>query len=95
MIIYTHEPENNRVAAYLKDGTKVGKLTYVPEGDIWTADHTFVDPDHRGGPIAGEMLKLLVETARAEGKLIHPTCPYVAKVMDKVAEYHDVLRREL
>jgi predicted GNAT family acetyltransferase len=93
MITYKHEPEINRVAAYLKDGTEVGKLTYVPDGNIWDADHTFVHPDHRGGPIASEMLKLLVETARAEGKSIHPTCPYVAKVMDKVTEYQDVLKR--
>lgn len=93
MITYKYEPENNRVAAYLEDCTEVGKLTYIPDGDIWDADHTFVHTDHRGGPIAGEMLKLLVETARAEGKAIHPSCPYVAKVMDKVPEYQDVLKR--
>ncbi|MGB4595465.1 MAG: GNAT family N-acetyltransferase [Anaerolineaceae bacterium] len=95
MITYNYEPENNRVAAYLEDGTEVGKLTYNVIGDVWDADHTFVDADHRGGPIASEMLKLLVEKARELGKAIHPTCPYVAKTVDRTPEYHDVLRREL
>ena len=93
MIKYKFEPENNRVAAYLEDGKEVGKLTFIPNCDVWDADHTFVDADHRGGTIAGDMLKLLVDTARAEGKLIHPSCPYVAKVMDKVSEYQDILKR--
>jgi predicted GNAT family acetyltransferase len=95
MITYKHEPENNRVAAYLKDGTEIGKITYKVDGDIWDADHTFVEADHRGGTIASDMLALLIEKAREMGKGIHPTCNYVAKVMDRVPEYHDVLRREL
>jgi len=95
MVNYKHEPENNRVAAYIDDGTEVGKITYIPVGDVWDANHTFVHTDYRGGPIARELLKLLVEKAREEGKGIHPTCEYVDKVMDKVVEYHDVLRREL
>lgn len=93
MITYKHEPENNRVAAYIEDGTEVGKLTYIPDGNVWDADHTFVHPDHRGGTIASEMVKFLVETARSEKKFIHPTCPYVAKVMEKVTAYQDVLKR--
>lgn len=94
MITYKYEPENDRVAAYLEDGTEVGKITYIPDCDIWEADHTFVDPDHRGGPIASEMLKLLVEKARELEIGINPTCNYVSKAMDRTPEYHDVLRRE-
>ena len=30
MVNYKHEPENNRVAAYIDDGTEVGKITYIP-----------------------------------------------------------------
>jgi len=51
MLSYRYEPKNNRVAAY-KDGMEVGQITFIPNGDIWDATHTFVEPVHRGGPIA-------------------------------------------
>lgn len=91
MLSYRYEPENNRVAAY-KDGTEIGQITFLPSGDVWDATHTFVEPTQRGGPIASEMLKLLVETAREEHKKIIPTCSYVKKVLNAVEEYQDVLQ---
>lgn len=94
MITYKYEPEKNRVAAYLNDGTEIGEITYKDKGEVWDANHTFVEPAHRGTPIAGEMLKSLVEKARELHKGIHPTCPYVVKVMDRISDYHDVLRRK-
>ena len=94
MITYKYEPEKNRVAAYLNDGTEIGEITYKDKGEVWDANHTFVEPAHRGTPIAGEMLKSLVEKARELHKGIHPTCPYVVKVMDRIPDYHDILRRE-
>lgn len=95
MITYKYEPENKRVAAYIDGKTEIGEITYKIEGEVWDANHTFVEPAHRGTPIAGEMLRLLVEKAREFHKDIHPTCPYVVKVMDRTPEYHEVLRREL
>lgn len=92
MLSYRYEPKNNRVAAY-KDGMEVGQITFIPNGDIWDATHTFVDPVHRGGPIASEMLKLLVETAREEHKKIIPICSYVKKALNAIEEYQDVLKQ--
>lgn len=95
MVTYQYEPEAERVAAYLDNVTEVGQITYCDLGDnVWEADHTFVDPNHRGGTIARDMLDLLVSEARRQGKRIYPTCPYIVKTLERTEQYHDVYERE-
>jgi predicted GNAT family acetyltransferase len=73
-----------------RDGVRAGELTYTREGDQIVAQHTFVDPQFRGGTIARDMLGALVALAREEGRKIIPRCEYVRGAFEKHAEYADV-----
>ena len=91
MINYVHEADRNRVAAYLQDGTEIGETTYINRDGVWIANHTYVNPTHRGKHIAAYMLDLLIEIAREEKLKIKPFCPYIVKAMVGKEEYADIL----
>ncbi len=85
------EADRNRVAAYLQDGTEIGETTYINRDGVWIANHSYVNPAHRGKKIAGYMLELLIETAREQKHKIKPFCPYIVKAMEGNEEYADIL----
>lgn len=91
MIHYVYEADRNRVAAYSQDGTEIGETTYINREGVWLANHTYVNPAHRGKNIAKCMLDLLIETAREEKHKIKPFCPYIVKAMQGKEEYADIL----
>lgn len=73
-------------------GHRVGVLTYEHgAARVVTADHTWVDDDHRGGGLANELVLALVTWAKAGGFTIVPACSYVARWLDLHAE-HAALR---
>ena len=90
-ILYTFEPDTARFVATTDEGQEVGTLVYAVEDRYWNAKHTWVNPDFRGQNIARKLLDMLVDTARAQGVLIFPTCSYVRHVMEKDASFADVL----
>ncbi|WP_172251163.1 GNAT family N-acetyltransferase [Saccharibacillus deserti] len=75
-----------------KGGQVIGEITYAegPEPDTWMANHTYVDPEYRGGSIAKTLLERLVEEARLEDKRIFPVCSYVRAQFKRNPEYRDV-----
>lgn len=90
-ILYTYEPDTARFVATTDEGQEVGTLVYAVEDRYWNAKHTWVNPDFRGHNIARKLLDMLVDTARAQGVLIFPTCSYARHVMEKDASFADVL----
>lgn len=76
-----HEPERNRVAAYIGK-LEVGRLTYEVEDSSWVVDHTFVYKKFRGMKIARKLVDEAVERAEEKGVTIVPVCPYVQKVLE-------------
>jgi predicted GNAT family acetyltransferase len=66
-------------------------ITFIPDGDIITVDHTRVDESLRGRGIALRLLNKTVAYARRENKKIIPECPWVKKVMTSDSAYDDVL----
>lgn len=89
-IIIKKEPEQNRAAAY--DGEKqVGICTYVIDREnVWTLDHTVVDPAYGGKGIAGALVAAVADMARAAQTKIIPQCSYAAAVFARKSEYGDV-----
>ncbi|GGO01627.1 GNAT family N-acetyltransferase [Saccharibacillus kuerlensis] len=73
-------------------GENIGEITYAegPDPDIWMANHTYVEPDYRGGSVAKLLLDRLVEEARMEGKQIFPVCSYVRAQFKRDPDYRDV-----
>lgn len=88
------EPEAFRAAAY--DGEKfVGKCTYVVGSDnVWTLDHTIVDPNYGGKGIAGALVAAVADMARAAKTKIIPQCSYAAAVFARKSEYGDVWEKK-
>ena len=73
-----------------EDGKTVAELTYSMRGDVVVADHTFVDPSHRGGNFGTRLVDSLAAWARSENRKILPMCSYVRGTFDRKPEYQDV-----
>lgn len=83
--------EAGRIAVINDSGSEIGEITFVNQpGDIWIADHTYVNNDYRGYGIAKKLVELLVERAKSEGKKIVPLCPFVKDEFIRVPEYSDI-----
>jgi uncharacterized protein len=84
-----HEPEARRFAADVAG--KTAYLTYRErDGRILDLDHTFVPPEHRGGGIASQLTVRALEYARERGCRVVPSCPFVAKYIERHPEYRDL-----
>lgn len=81
---------------YLTDetGKLIAEVTYQPltDGKSYVIDHTFVDPVLRGQGIASQLVRQVVDLARAEGKTIEPLCTFARHEFETRPEYADVLR---
>ncbi|GGH88962.1 putative GNAT family acetyltransferase [Pullulanibacillus pueri] len=75
-----------------RDGKDIAEITYRPlEDDRLVVDHTYVSEELRGQGIAEQLVKRIIDFARAEKKKIIPQCPYVKIKMERNKDYHDVL----
>ena len=72
------------------EGRRIAELTYNLAGDRAIASHTWVDPQHRGGALARNLVEALVAWARGAGKQVVPACPYVKRVFDGEPGYNDL-----
>lgn len=85
-----HEPERGRFFVSLGDGE--GVLTYRKTGeDRLDFTRTFVPPEHRRQGIGASLVLAGLGFARAKGKRVIPTCPFVATVVEEHPEYRDLL----
>lgn len=89
---FKHEP--SRYYAEDADGKLIAEITYprIDDGANVAIDHTYVDPSLRGQGVAGKLMKLVIDEARAEGFLIEPLCTYAHSTFERHPEYADVLR---
>ncbi|HET7558110.1 MAG TPA: GNAT family N-acetyltransferase [Rhodanobacteraceae bacterium] len=69
----------------------VGVLNYDLRGDTMTVTHTLVPEAIGGRGIAAELMRVALETARAEGWKVVPMCSYAAVYMRRHPEYADLL----
>ena len=44
----------------------------------WNIVHTYTDPASRGYGVASDLVRGVLDAARAEGVKVIPTCPYVS-----------------
>ena len=73
-----------------RGGRRIAELTYNVKGDQAIADHTWVDPEHRGGALARNLVEALAAWARGAAKRVVPVCPYVKRVFDADPAYNDL-----
>ncbi|MDF1488470.1 GNAT family N-acetyltransferase [Tessaracoccus caeni] len=72
------------------DGDVVGHIEWVDEGDVIDLPHTIVDPAHGGKGYGGLLAKYALDDVRAQGKKARPTCPFIARYIDRHPDYGDV-----
>jgi predicted GNAT family acetyltransferase len=68
------------------------EIDYRLAGKVMTIYHTGVAPAARHRGIAGEMTRVALETARANGWQVVPTCSYAAAYMQRHPEFDDLRR---
>ena len=74
------------------NGKQEATMTFVFAGvDKIIIDHTEVNSGNEGKGLGKMMVAEAVEYAREKNIKIIPLCPFVKKVIDKNAEYQDVL----
>ena len=89
-LVIRHEPEARRFAADI-DGA-AAYITYREiDGRILDLNHTFVPPALRGGGIASQLTAHALRFARAEGRRVVPSCPFVAAYVRRHPEYRPLL----
>ncbi|MDO5725642.1 MAG: GNAT family N-acetyltransferase [Tissierellia bacterium] len=86
------EKKNDGFVAKIDDKV-IGEIDYVKEGDVLRANHTYVDPDHRGEGLAGKLFDSLIDFARKENYKIEPVCSYVVKRFEQSDEFDDLLSK--
>ncbi|MFB9325093.1 GNAT family N-acetyltransferase [Paenibacillus aurantiacus] len=77
-----------------ENGTAVGEITYAEDGpDTLIIDHTYVDPSMRGQKLGDELVRQVVDHARASGKQIVPACSFAHALFRRHKEFGDVWKR--
>ncbi|MDN7228944.1 GNAT family N-acetyltransferase [Planococcus sp. N064] len=84
--------DNNRFVV-VKDSEELGFISYVPNGDVLTVDHTEVSPQLEGQGMGKKLVEQVVQYAWDEGKTIDPQCPFAHSVIEKTPEFQDILAK--
>lgn len=63
---------------------------YRRDGDTLAVTHTETPAALRGRGIASELVRGLLDIARAQKLKVRPLCPFVVAFMDKHSEYADL-----
>lgn len=82
--VVEHLAEHGRFRLLI-DGNEVAVLDYRRLPGKWNIVHTYTEPASRGYGVASDLVKATLDTARAEGVQVIPTCPYVNWW---ITEYH-------
>lgn len=73
------------------EGAHLAVLEYERTGDRVTYTHTFVPPELRGRGLAEALVRTALADARTAGLKVVPQCSYVAKFIERHAEYQPLL----
>lgn len=84
--------ENNKFS-FLENSEEMASLSYVPNGDVLTVDHTIVSPELEGQGIGKKLVAQVVQYARDEGKTIDAQCPFASAIIEKTPDFQDVLSK--
>ena len=85
-----HDTTGYRFVMREPNGT--GELVYlVPREGVIDLHHTDVDPALQGQGIAAALAEAAFEYARAHGKKVMVTCPYVKSWLERHPEHKDMV----
>jgi len=89
-IVVRHNVAENRFETVVDGFLSVAEYEFVDDTVVFT--HTFVPPELRGRGVAEKLVRPALEWARAEKRHVVPACSYVARFIDRHAEFRSLLR---
>ena len=85
----THLPASHRFEAVVQD--QVSAIDYSLDGSVMTILHTNVPAELAGLGIAGDLTRVALDTAKANGWEVVPACSYAAAYIKRHPQYADIL----
>ena len=74
-----------------RGGEPVGLATYRDGDGRRTFVHTEIDPAHEGQGLGSELVRRALDATREQQLQVVPRCPFVARFIERHAEYADLL----
>lgn len=75
----------------LVDGQPLGVAAYSERGERMVFTHTEVDPSLSGQGLGSLLAKRALEDARRRGKRVVAQCEFIAKYIERHAEWQDLV----
>jgi predicted GNAT family acetyltransferase len=85
-----HDVAAQQYEVYVDD-RRAGLAGYRDEDGQRVLTHTEVDPEFGGRGLAGRLAKRALDDAREAGLRVVPQCSYMAKYIERHAEYADLV----
>ncbi|MFB9908070.1 GNAT family N-acetyltransferase [Allokutzneria oryzae] len=85
-VVVTEVPERHRFEARL-NGSLAGHVEYARLGGKILLTHTEVDGAFEGKGVGGELARTALDSARANGLVVRPLCPFVAGWIRRHPDY--------
>ena len=82
--------ERHRYEA-VQDGQVLGYSVYRDLGDAVELPHTVVEPEYGGQGVASAVVRFALDDIRASGRLVIPTCAFVAAYIERHPQYADMV----
>jgi len=76
----------------LKVGDGMAFMTFRRSGSVLTLIHTEVPPVFRGHHVGENIVRAVLDFARARGMTIKPICPFVNAFLRRNPEYADLVK---
>lgn len=92
-IVVVDNPEESQFEAHV-DG-RVAFVSYLRRGDTIFFTHTEVPKELEGRGLGSVLAKAVLDRARAEHWKVVARCPFIAKYVQRHAEYQPLLRQEI
>lgn len=75
-------------------GELAGVVVYDRRGQLIELIHTEVGERFQGAGLAGQLARYSLDTARARGLRVLPSCPYIRQWIQRHPDYQDLVSRE-
>jgi uncharacterized protein len=73
------------------DGRLAGFTTYLRHPGIIEFVHTEIGAEYEGRGLAGELIRSVLDTARASGSEVLPLCPFVRGYIERHPRYLELV----
>jgi hypothetical protein len=87
------EVRHNQLASRFESGAEaeLSRLDYALRGEVLDLYHAEVPPHLEGRGIASAITRAALEWARANGRKVRPSCPFVNAWIRRHPEYSDLV----